>query len=165
MGCGRTLGARTSVRAFCLSSRVTWLLSAATIGAMTESTSPNTETPAATPAKKRVSKSTVAAVVLGVVVALSLLIYSSAHGGGNGSHDDGAVTACEAAVKAQLKAPATAKFSGENVSHGGTVYTVSGNVDAENGFSALVRNSFSCQVLYDEPSKSFGRAVVTALGD
>jgi hypothetical protein len=56
-----------------------------------------------------------------------------------------AITACEAGVRSLLKAPATARFSGESASPSGAGgYDVVGNVDAENGFSALVRNTWDC---------------------
>lgn len=50
---------------------------------------------------------------------------------------------CRAAVVLQLKAPATARWSNEVIDIGPTP-NVHGNVDAENGFGALVRNSYSC---------------------
>lgn len=56
-----------------------------------------------------------------------------------------AIAACEGFVKDRLKAPATAKFSEEQVVDGPSGgYQVSGAVDAENGFSALIRGHFRC---------------------
>lgn len=54
--------------------------------------------------------------------------------------------ACERAVKAQLKSPASAEFGSTSVSGSGAKYTVAGTVDAENSFGALMRNSFVCEV-------------------
>lgn len=54
-----------------------------------------------------------------------------------------AITACEDAVKLQLKAPGTAKF-GDQFVRDGTPAEVIGWVDSENGFGALVRNRFLC---------------------
>ncbi len=55
-----------------------------------------------------------------------------------------AIRACEEAVKQQLKAPATARFSHETARQDDTLYRVAGDVDAENGFSALIRGHFTC---------------------
>lgn len=48
-----------------------------------------------------------------------------------------------------LKAPATAQFADldeTTISNTGPNYTVAGEVDSENSFGALIRNSFSCEV-------------------
>lgn len=56
-----------------------------------------------------------------------------------------AITQCESAVQSMLKAPATAKFSGAAAAKSGAGgWDVTGSVDAENGFSALVRSSWDC---------------------
>lgn len=49
----------------------------------------------------------------------------------------------------QLKAPATAKYSGVTVSGLGGTYTVTGAVDSQNAFGALVRATFTCSVHLD----------------
>lgn len=55
--------------------------------------------------------------------------------------------ACEEQfVPARLKAPATAKFSGVSVSGSGGTYAVTGSVDSQNSFGALIRSTFSCTV-------------------
>lgn len=60
-------------------------------------------------------------------------------------------SACRDAVKGKLKAPATAKFSGETTTGSGQsgTYSVAGSVDSENSFGALIRSSFSCEVTFD----------------
>ena len=56
-----------------------------------------------------------------------------------------AITQCEARIKSMLRAPATAKFSNEAVAKvPPDGWNVTGDVDAENGFSALVRNQWDC---------------------
>lgn len=55
-----------------------------------------------------------------------------------------AIHACEEAVKDRLKAPATARFLHESARQSGTLYYVEGDVDAENGFGALIRGHFRC---------------------
>ncbi|WP_242892501.1 hypothetical protein [Actinomadura litoris] len=57
-----------------------------------------------------------------------------------------AVSVCEGFVKKGLKAPASARFSGEHASEDAGVWTVRGSVDSQNAFGALIRNSFSCSV-------------------
>jgi hypothetical protein len=49
----------------------------------------------------------------------------------------------------RLKAPATAQFSSVTVSGFSGTYTVSGAVDSQNAFGALVRASFTCSVHLD----------------
>lgn len=49
-------------------------------------------------------------------------------------------------VPKRLKAPKTAEFSGVTVTESGGVYTVTGSVDSQNGFGALIRSSFTCKV-------------------
>jgi hypothetical protein len=61
------------------------------------------------------------------------------------------ITACREKVKTQLKAPATAQFSGESVTKQptGGLYEVRGVVDAENGFGALLRQRYTCTATAD----------------
>jgi hypothetical protein len=56
------------------------------------------------------------------------------------------IAACRERVKLQLKAPATARFSEEVVSREptGPFFIVTGLVDAENGFGALLRQRYRC---------------------
>lgn len=67
-----------------------------------------------------------------------------------------ATRACqEQFILARLKAPATAKFSGAAVtkvtsSAVGDVYTISGSVDSQNGFGALIRSRWTCQLHWIE---------------
>lgn len=54
------------------------------------------------------------------------------------------------AVKDKLKSPSTAKFSDEKVQRANDMVMVSGNVDAQNGFGATLRNSYLVQINYSE---------------
>lgn len=58
------------------------------------------------------------------------------------------IAACRERVKTQLKAPATAQFSGEAVTKQptGAFFEVNGVVDAQNGFGALLRQRYRCTV-------------------
>jgi hypothetical protein len=49
-------------------------------------------------------------------------------------------------VTGKLRSPATAKYSNEAVSEMAGIYTVTGSVDAQNGFGALIRGTFICQL-------------------
>lgn len=55
-----------------------------------------------------------------------------------------AVSQCEDLVESQLKAPSTAKFNSSAASSGSGTWTVSGTVDAQNGFGAQIRTTFQC---------------------
>lgn len=57
-----------------------------------------------------------------------------------------AISACHVAVKAQLKSPTSAKFSGETAAASGTTWKVRGNVDADNSFGASLRYTYQCNV-------------------
>jgi len=60
-----------------------------------------------------------------------------------------AYDACVEAVTEQLKAPATAEFAAledVEVTEKSAGYTLRGDVDAQNGFGALIRNSYTCDV-------------------
>lgn len=64
------------------------------------------------------------------------------------SQSDMAITMCEKFVKERLKSPTTAKFSGEAAAAGSRAdeYAVVGQVDAQNGFGAMIRSQFRCEL-------------------
>lgn len=55
------------------------------------------------------------------------------------------ITACHDAATRRLKSPATAKFSEDAPSIEGAEGSVTGVVDAQNGFGALIRNRYTCR--------------------
>lgn len=56
-----------------------------------------------------------------------------------------AIGACQNSVEAQLKSPGSAEFGGENAARqAGGRYEISGWVDAQNSFGALVRVTWTC---------------------
>ena len=61
-----------------------------------------------------------------------------------------AIVECQFAVKARLKAPATAKFADimktQMAVKGGT-YTLLSHVDSENGYGANIRQRFLCELV------------------
>lgn len=58
-----------------------------------------------------------------------------------------AIAQCEDRVEDLLKAPATAEFDSSAVGSG--TWTVTGTVDAENGFGAMIRSDFQCTVVIE----------------
>lgn len=79
-----------------------------------------------------------------------------------------ATRACqEQFIPAQLKAPATAQFSGATItkvtpSAVGDVYTISGSVDAQNSFGALIRSRWTCVLHWSEDHWILENAKVTS---
>jgi hypothetical protein len=90
--------------------------------------------------------------VLGAVVAL--LLAGGAYvltrpGGVKGGDPDRtqAIHLCEDSIRNQIRSPASAQFSGETYSAGASTWTVYGNIDAQNGFGALIRKTWSCTLV------------------
>lgn len=90
----------------------------------------------------------------GLIAAFILLfVLTSCLGGGDDEDDPevqryAAISACEDWVKDKLKAPATAKFSNSRASGTGP-WTVTGDVDAQNSFGAMIRTSWTCSIRLD----------------
>lgn len=97
-------------------------------------------------------------VKVGCLVTIGILVLGGVIGGlsscGKGSkpydpNNEFEVKAqCEDRVKSMLKAPSTAKFDNETATGSGT-WTVTGTVDSENGFGALLQAEFQCTVTVD----------------
>lgn len=106
--------------------------------------------------------------IIGIVVGVPLLITVFALLSGSDDDDKPspptgyeAEMQCERWVKEKLKAPATAKFSNGNyTSNGGSSWTVTGSVDAENSFGALVRSDWTCDIRLDGDTWR-GKALLT----
>lgn len=68
---------------------------------------------------------------------------------------------CEDWVKDRLKAPSSAKFTDGAESGGGGKYTISGSVDAQNSFGAMIRSTWTCDIRYDTSTEKWrGSATV-----
>lgn len=83
------------------------------------------------------------------LLVLCLLCGWGIHRSGSSDATDLGVDAervCQDFVKQRLKAPATAKFSGLDHSADGADYTVTGAVDSQNSFGAMLRSGFTCVV-------------------
>jgi len=105
------------------------------------------EPQAAAPAKSK-APWWVYVVVLAVFVTCGLLISrSNNHEPTTTENRDDAVRVCkEKFIPDRLKAPATAKFSNITTTDNAGTYTVTGSVDSENSFGALIRSTFICSV-------------------
>lgn len=60
---------------------------------------------------------------------------------------------CHQFVEKRLRAPATARFERfdeATITVSGGVHTVRGHVDSENGYGALVRSNYTCQVRHTD---------------
>lgn len=82
-------------------------------------------------------------------IALSLFFLSAAGCAAEPEPSkDTAIAACHRFVKERLRAPSSAQFppDGLDVSTAGGIYAISGAVDAQNGFGALIRGRYSCTV-------------------
>ena len=91
-----------------------------------------------------------------VVVVIILWIIGSVTGGSGsdssndaGAKEDTAKSVCHDAVKDQLKSPATADFHDEDTTTVGNEINVTGSVDSENGFGALLTSTFDCDTKVD----------------
>lgn len=98
--------------------------------------------------------------LLGVgAVLLVCCIWAVAKGvfGGDSAADKttDAKQVCEQFVKDQLKSPGSAKFTGASASTGGSTYTVTGDVDAQNSFGGLLRSHYTCVVRLDDQAKEW----------
>lgn len=83
-------------------------------------------------------------VALGVVLLIGWAVNRSTSNPLDG--EAGAKSVCEDFVKGRLKSPGSADFSDVTTSTSGLTYTVTGAVDSQNGFGALIRSQFTCVV-------------------
>jgi hypothetical protein len=86
-----------------------------------------------------------------VVFVIGVAVFSRLGGdaGAEGPSDAGAIDVCHQAVEAQLKAPGTAEFGGDNtVAETSRRYQVDGHVDAENSFGATLRLDWTCEAVW-----------------
>lgn len=97
----------------------------------------------------------IAAVVLALV----------ALGGCGDDPKQGAIDACEGWVRDQLTAPTTADFVNVDASDFDHPFTVTGDVDTDNGFGAHVRLYWHCEAQRDGDSYSGSADVVGLSSD
>lgn len=72
-------------------------------------------------------------------------VWTAFNGSSTGPNKYEAIRYCEDQIRDQLKAPSTAKFDSDS-SDESSPFTVTGSVDAENSFGAMIRSDFQCTV-------------------
>lgn len=105
----------------------------------------------------------------GLVLVFILLIVAFSCGASD-EGDDWEPTAwearqiCEGWVENQLKAPSTAEFTdGTEVATDVNAWTVTGTVDAQNSFGAMLRSTWSCDIRWDASTERWrGNATVSS---
>jgi hypothetical protein len=135
----------------------------------------DTGDPLVEPEKPRTTKwSMIAGLV--ILVGIAVLLVScvgyvirnsgdSGDGDGDGRSDGMAKVMCENFVEDRLKSPSSADFSGifdTTITGSGTDYTVSGYVDAENIFGAMLRSNYTCEIR-DSGNDKWTRVSLTGL--
>lgn len=79
-----------------------------------------------------------------MVVAIGVISFNG------GSNSVSAEIMCEQFIEDRLRSPGTADFEHTSTRPGGTgEWTVTGQVDSENGFGALVRSTYRCEVEHE----------------
>ena len=91
-----------------------------------------------------------------VLVIGALAVIGGASGGSGDGGDQGAYVklACHDWVKDRLKSPSSAKFSGDTIKRTGNTYVVTGAVDSQNSFGAMIRNRYQCEAIHEGESSS-----------
>lgn len=84
------------------------------------------------------------AVILSVGIIGGFIFLSMNHTSSGNKYD--AQTACEDAIRAQLKAPSSAKFSNLRYVEKAPIYTIRLDVDSENSFGATIRSTYTCEL-------------------
>lgn len=104
-------------------------------------------------------------VVLIVVLFIGGFIVNSSQSPAEKNDDEAyAMVLCKGEVEDALKSPSSASFSEVSaVRTGHLFWTVTGAVDAENGFGAMIRNRFTCTMEVRE-SDGFTRTTLISLG-
>jgi hypothetical protein len=98
------------------------------------------------------------------LVAVGCAAFTALGNENSGPTDVDAKIMCERFVKDRLKSPGSADFSEENdVTEAGGSWTVSGVVDSQNSFGALLRNQFSCTVKPRPDGKTWDLVSLTGL--
>lgn len=84
---------------------------------------------------------------MGVVVSIPFLWFTFSSGGSSKPSGHQAQSACERAVTGILKSPSSADFGGwQRRENADGTYEISGYVDSQNSFGAVLRAQFSCSV-------------------
>jgi len=85
-------------------------------------------------------------IVAGLAIFVLILMSGASSSGGPADDSYPAQLRAEKLVTTMLKSPASAKFSDESATRSGAAWIVKGSVDSQNGFGAMIRSHFSCEV-------------------
>lgn len=124
--------------------------------------------PAAAPEKTPEAKKAPGCAAIGCTSVIAFIALLAALGQFSGSSSSstsstptarhsgvGAFVACQQFVKDRLRAPSTADFPSGSTRYtteiGGGKYRVEAYVDSQNGFGAMLRSNFTCDVQWVEP--------------
>lgn len=109
----------------------------------------STPTPPASPepSKKPSTPQIIASVAVVVIVLVCAIGYVVSLGDDDepGGDSTMAEIMCEDFIEERLKAPATAEYE-HSTTFTNPAYRVTGTVDSENGFGAMIRSEFTCVV-------------------
>lgn len=95
-----------------------------------------------------------------LLVSLAAILALFGCGGGEPDPADTAKQACVEAVPERLKSPATAEISNVQTSQFVSgVWSVTGTVDSENSFGAMIRSTFKCHVRVEGGTPTLTQAV------
>lgn len=86
---------------------------------------------------------------LGICLAIGLVLNAREYLGGAGDRQPAAYRACQKFIEAGLRSPGSAKhpaYTDEAVSDQDPIYVVTSMVDSQNGFGALLRTHYRCEV-------------------
>lgn len=88
--------------------------------------------------------------IIGCIVGAALAVGLAVSGGlgdtsGNGSGEVEAIRQCEGFAGKRLKSPASAEYDLTATRDGGQ-WVVTGTVDSQNGFGAMIRSNVECRI-------------------
>lgn len=106
------------------------------------------------PMKRPTSTKVIAGVAVAALLALIIWVAVNSAGGPKSEYDANnpaeVKAQCEARIERLLKAPDSAKF--DSTATGSGTWTVTGTVDSENGFGAVLRSNYQCTVVVNSDS-------------
>lgn len=85
----------------------------------------------------------------GALAGLLLATVGCSASGSNPNNATEAEAQCEGFANKRLKAPATAEYDLTAAESGGS-WTVTGTVDSENGFGAMIRGNVTCVLHFED---------------
>lgn len=100
-------------------------------------------------------------------ISIPVLLFAGCQGlisaGDSSTEEPGeydAIYYCKEFVRDKLKAPSTAKFTGESAYGGGSSWTSSGVVESQNSFGGMVQSRYTCKLTYTSSDESWQAQVL-----